>query len=67
MGLFLFANFVTVSLRGLDHEIVKQGLGLSTNERIVGFLYLGHASGKVKPLPRLDMSTYFHEWCQEPA
>lgn len=45
------------------HEIVKQGLGLSENERIVGFLYLGQASGKVKSIPRLAVSNYFREWC----
>lgn len=45
------------------HEVVKQGLGLSGNERIVGFLYLGQPSGKVKALPRLEVDNYFQEWC----
>ena len=49
------------------NEIVKQGLGLSAKERIVGFLYLGQASGKVKPLPQLEVSNYFREWCAESA
>ena len=47
------------------HEIVKQGLGLAANERIVGFLYLGQASGKVKSVPQLEVSTYFRDWGQE--
>ena len=47
------------------HETVKEGLGLSGNERIVGFLYLGQVSGKVKSLPGLAVDDYFREWHDE--
>lgn len=41
---------------------VRQGLGLSSNEHIIAFLYLGHAAGSRKNLPELDPDEFFQAW-----
>lgn len=43
-------------------NIVKRGLGLQGNEKIIGFLYLGTLSGPAKPPPSTDYSKYVREW-----
>ncbi|MFK7978165.1 MAG: nitroreductase family protein [Halioglobus sp.] len=34
--------------------VVMQGLGLASDEEIIGFLYVGTREGKAKPLPAID-------------
>ncbi|MFT7300622.1 MAG: nitroreductase [Porticoccus sp.] len=43
-------------------SIVMKGLGLSDSERIVGFLYLGTAQGKVPEAPQIEPNEYFQSW-----
>ncbi len=43
-------------------KTVHKGLGLSANEKMVGFLYLGTAMGPLKPICEEDISSYFEEW-----
>ena len=42
--------------------IVKNGLGLSVDEKIIGFLYIGTIDGGTKQLCDPDVQTYFQEW-----
>lgn len=42
--------------------IVKSGLGLSLEEKIIGFLYIGTINGGTKRLCDPDVKSYFHEW-----
>ena len=41
---------------------VMDGLGLSSSEEIVGFLYLGTRQGDPKPLPKLPIEDYVSQW-----
>lgn len=41
---------------------IQGALGLSDNEEITGFLYLGTREGKAKPLPQLDASDFVGNW-----
>jgi len=41
---------------------VMNGLGLSDNEEITGFLYLGTRDGQPKPLPALQSTDYVSQW-----
>ena len=42
--------------------IVKNGLGLSAEEKIIGFLYIGTIDGGTKQLCEPDVQSYFQEW-----
>jgi nitroreductase len=42
--------------------IVKNGLGLSAEEKIIGFLYIGTIDGGTKRLCEPDVQSYFQEW-----
>ncbi len=42
--------------------IVKSGLGLSTVEKIIGFLYIGTINGGTKRPCEADVQSYFQEW-----
>lgn len=44
------------------HPLVKQGLGLTTDEEITGFVYLGEVDGPLRPLKPEDPAKYFKEW-----
>lgn len=44
------------------HAVVEEGLGLESNERIVGYLYLGQIEGRTKNVPALDVNEYFQQW-----
>lgn len=44
------------------HAIVREGLGLSPEEEITGFIYLGEVDGPLRPLKPEDPSLYFQEW-----
>lgn len=41
---------------------VMTGLGLSEDEEIVGFLYLGSRDGKAKPVPQLSTAEFVSSW-----
>lgn len=41
---------------------VRQGLGLSTSEEIIGYLYLGTASVNPKPLAQLSVEDFVADW-----
>ena len=41
---------------------VMAGLGLSANEEIAGFIYIGSRDGRAKPLPALEMADYVKDW-----
>lgn len=42
--------------------IVKNGLGLSDTEKIIGFLYIGTIDGGTKQLCEPDIQAYFEDW-----
>lgn len=44
------------------HQTVQAGLGLSTGERIAGFIYLGHPSEPLEDRPRPAFETIAQEW-----
>lgn len=41
---------------------VRSGLGLSAEEKIIGFLYIGTINGGTKRLCEPDVQSYFQEW-----
>lgn len=41
---------------------VARGLGLSENEQIVGFIYLGQPETPARQAPVADVASYFHHW-----
>ncbi len=43
-------------------SVVKKGLGLTCDESIVAFLYLGTPGGAVRELPRPEPSGFFCNW-----
>lgn len=43
-------------------RMLMRAIGLESNEKIVGFLYLGTASAEPKRLPELQVADYFEEW-----
>lgn len=43
-------------------KIVMEGLGLSSTEKIIGFLYIGTATGATKNLNDPPVSQFFREW-----
>ena len=42
--------------------LVRAGLGLSAQERIIAFVYLGQPVGALKPVPELDPKDYLQLW-----
>jgi nitroreductase len=42
--------------------VVKKGLGLTENEKIIGFLYLGQQDCATRRLADPDVSEYFQSW-----
>jgi nitroreductase len=44
------------------NKYVCEGLGLKSNESIVGFLYLGTPVGEPRPLPDVNLQDYFSNW-----
>ncbi|WP_022961911.1 nitroreductase family protein [Halopseudomonas pelagia] len=44
------------------HEVVRQGLGLTEDEQLIAFLYLGQPAGSVKTLPELATQDFFQNW-----
>ena len=43
-------------------EVVRQGLGLADNEKIVGFLYIGEVQGRRKNLPEMNLDDFVTRW-----
>ncbi len=44
------------------NKYVFEGLGLKSNESIVGFLYLGTPVGESKPIPEINLQDHFQTW-----
>jgi nitroreductase len=44
------------------HPTVKSGLGLTSNEKIAGFVYIGDRQGKERQLTPMDSQRYFESW-----
>ena len=44
------------------NDLVKKGLGLTANEQITGYLYLGQIEGRSKTVPVLKVDEYFSVW-----
>lgn len=44
------------------NPVVHEGLGFDSNDRIVGFLYMGEIEGRVRNLPSLDSQTFVTRW-----
>jgi len=44
------------------HPVVKRGLGLTANEAIVGFIYLGTPQVKLRPAPEVNVADTFERW-----
>lgn len=43
-------------------QVVHEGLGMSEDERITGFLYVGQVEGRTRRAPELDVDDYAREW-----
>jgi len=43
-------------------EFVSRSLGLTDNEEILGFIYLGHVNCKLKQPPEFKMTDFVQEW-----
>ena len=44
------------------NNLVNEGLELTDNEKIIGFLYLGTIQGSLKPLKQYNIDEFFQEW-----
>lgn len=44
------------------HPVVRNGLGLAENEKIISFLYLGRADGAPRRLSDPPVADFFHSW-----
>lgn len=44
------------------HKTVMAGLGLASNEKIAGFVYIGERQGKKRQLTPMDSQKYFETW-----
>ena len=44
------------------NSVVKDGLGLGADEKIIGFLYIGTIEGGTKQLCEPDVQAHFQEW-----
>lgn len=42
--------------------VIRDGLGLTPQEKIVAFLYIGQSIGVGKPVPVLDSRSFFRRW-----
>jgi nitroreductase len=56
-----FAGIWRTGANAFDRKVMD-GLGLSVNEEIVGFLYLGSIEGSYKSLVDLPVDEYVQEW-----
>lgn len=44
------------------HPRIRQGLGLTTDEKIAGFLYVGTVESRKPPVPRPELSDFVSNW-----
>ncbi|MCY4264181.1 MAG: nitroreductase [Gammaproteobacteria bacterium] len=44
------------------HQLVKQGLGLTQAEKIIGFVYLGQPDGPPRPISAVDIQQFVQDW-----
>ncbi|MEJ6682524.1 MAG: nitroreductase [SAR86 cluster bacterium] len=44
------------------HDVVRQGLGLQANERLIGYLYIGEVQSKSRLLPTLAVADFVTAW-----
>ena len=44
------------------NPVVKNGLGLTNCEEIIGFIYLGQPATNLKPIPNLNLADFFQNW-----
>ncbi|KAA0696056.1 nitroreductase [Halopseudomonas laoshanensis] len=44
------------------HKTVREGLGLTEQERLIAFLYLGQPAGALKAVPELTPGDFFQVW-----
>ena len=56
-----FAGIWRTGINTLD-TVVKAGLGLTNNEELVGYLYIGSIDGKYKPIPQLALEDFVSDW-----
>lgn len=45
-----------------EHPIIRQGLGVSDQESIIGYLYMGTIDGPVRQLQEESISTFVQDW-----
>ncbi|MDG0999142.1 MAG: nitroreductase, partial [Pseudomonadales bacterium] len=44
------------------HSLVREGLGVSQNEKIIGFIYMGSIEGKTRLVPEMNVGEYVTDW-----
>jgi len=44
------------------HPVVKHALGLSEDELLLGFVYVGHIQGAIKSVPDISDSSFWQAW-----
>ena len=44
------------------HPALAKGLGLSENEQLLGFIYLGQPAGSEKKVEQLNVADFVREW-----
>jgi nitroreductase len=45
-----------------EHPIVREGLGVSGAESIIGYLYMGTIDGPVRQLQEESISSFVQDW-----
>jgi hypothetical protein len=45
-----------------EHPIVRQGLGISDSETIIGYLYMGTIDGPVRQLQEEPINMFVQDW-----
>ncbi len=56
-----YAGIWRTGVNAFDRTVME-GLGMSQNEEIVGFLYIGSRDGGAKPIPDLPLSDFVQRW-----
>ncbi|MFT4518161.1 MAG: nitroreductase [Halioglobus sp.] len=56
-----FAGIWRTGPAAFDRNVMT-GLGLGSDEEIIGFLYLGSREGKAKSIPQLDTADFVSSW-----
>ena len=58
----LIAEDSLVSLVFALNEKIQKYLKLNDNQKVIGYLYVGTATGKQKNIPEMDTSEFVTEW-----